>query len=304
MIRFIGMIVFGLAMLASNPAGAGSFVIRVTGPDPVAAELASRLGAKRLPDVVVHRSGGPADLRIAVGTRDFRDALADPARTPVVGVAITRPAWLASTAGSQAKQTALFWEPDPVQHLRLARRLMPGARRAGIVLGMEDPVLLARLEREAQRLKMTLDVERISSGDALVRRLKSVLDRSDFLLGIEDPLVFSPATVKTVLLTSYRQNRPVVGPSPAYVEAGSVASLVVTLEDVADALADWLPALMERRDALPPPRHVDTPAVRVNARVAHSLQLSVPPQLSMPPHAPIPPEAEPGASTAPPGDPP
>lgn len=291
-------------MLASVPAGAGSSVVRVTGPDPVASELASRLSAKRLPGVGVDRGDGPADLRISVGARDFAEALADPAGTPVVGVALTRPAWLAGTAGSRARQTAIFWEPDPVAHLRLARHLMPGAQRAGVLLGTEDPALLARLEREAKRLGITLVVERIAPGEPLVRRLKPVLDRSDFLLGIEDPLVFSPATVKTLLLTSYRQNRPVIGPSAAYVDAGSVASRQVTLGDVADALAAWLPELLDGlragHDALPAPRYVDTPATRVNKRVAHSLQLPETPLPELP--LPIPPAGVPDAPAASPGD--
>lgn len=269
-----------LLLLAALPAGAGAPVIRVSGPDPVAAELASLL-TQRLPGVAVQRTDGAADLRIAVGTRDFEEALTEAARTPVVGVALTRRAWLAAAGRRAGPYTAVFWEPDPVQHLRLARAMMPGARRAGVLLSAEDPALVATLRSEASRQKLELVVEQFGPGDSLVRSVNNALAASDFLLGVDDPEIFSPTTAKTLLLTSYRHGKPVIGPTAAYVDAGSAASLVVTLADVADTLAAWLPALLSERDVLPPPRHVDTFNVRTNAQVARSLRLSIPPPTAL-----------------------
>ncbi|MFP5383147.1 MAG: ABC transporter substrate-binding protein [Gammaproteobacteria bacterium] len=269
-----------LLLLAAMPAWAAALVIRVTGPEPVAAELASLL-TQRLPGVAVHRSGGSVDLRIAVGTRDFEEALAEAAQTPVVGVALTRRAWLAAAGQRPGPHTAIFWEPDPVRHLRLARAMMPGARRAGVLLSADDPALVAALRAEAARQKLELIIERLGPGDSLARSVNNVLGASDFLLGVDDPDIFSPATAKTLLLTSYRHGKPVIGPTAAYVDAGSAASLVVTLADVADTLAAWLPELFRARDVLPPPRHVDTANVRTNAQVARSLRLSIPPPTAL-----------------------
>lgn len=269
-----------LFLLAAMPAWAAAPVIRVSGPDAVAAELASLL-AQRLPGIALHRSGGPADLRIAVGSRDFQDALAEAGQTPVVGVALTRRAWVAAAGRRAGRYTAVFWEPDPVQHLRLARAMMPGARRAGVLLSADDPALVASLRSEAARQKLDLVIEQVKPGAPLVRSVNNVLGASDFLLGLDDPDIFSPATAKTLLLTSYRHVKPVIGPTAAYVDAGSAASLVVTLADVADTLAAWLPELMSSQGALPPPRYAEISDVRTNAQVARSLRLSIPPPTAL-----------------------
>lgn len=264
-----------LLLLVVMPAWAAAPVIRVSGPEPVAAELGSLL-AQRLPGMAVHRSGAPADLHIAVGARDFQESITDGDRTPVVGVALTRRAWVATVGQTPGRYTAVFWDPDPVRHLRLARAMMPGARRAGVLLAADDPALVATLRREASRQRLELVIEQVEPGDPLVRGVNNVLGASDFLLGIDDADIFSPATARTLLLTSYRHGKPVIGPTAAYVDAGSAASLVVTLADVADTLVAWLPELLAAHGSLPPPRHVETTAVRTNAQVARSLRLSIP----------------------------
>lgn len=261
-----------LFLLAALPAWAAVPVVRVVGPSPVADEVAGRL-AGRVPRVEVRRDG-PAQLVVAVGARAFQAAVAESAGVPVVGVALTRRSYLQAAAGAQ-RHTALFWEPDPVQQLRLARVLLPGARKVGIVLGDPDDVLLGAVQREAERLGFQPVVASLDTPGSLSRHLNTVLSGSDFLLGIDDPRVFSPEHAKTVLLTSYRHGKPVVGPNSAFVEAGSVASLSSTVPAMVDSLVAWLPALLAD-GPLPPPRYVERYPVVSNAQVARSLQLSLP----------------------------
>lgn len=265
-----------LLLLACGPAGAAAPVVRVVGPEPVATEVAGLLSA-RLPGLTVQRDGEPPELVVAVGARAFQDALETSAgKTPVVGIALTRHSYRAMADRHPGRHTAVFWEPDPVQQLRLARRLLTGAQRAGVLLGASDPATVAALQREAGRLRLQLAIVTLAPGDLLTRRLNGVLDDSDFLLAIEDPAVFSPTAAKTTLLTSYRHGKPVVGPSGAYVDAGSIASLVVTLPDVVDALASWLPSLLESQGDLPPPRYAHPSSIKTNPQVARSLRLMLP----------------------------
>lgn len=276
-----------LLLLAMMPAWAAAPVVRVAGPDPVAAQVAELL-AKRVAGIEVRRDDAPARLVVAVGARAFRDALdaqsaVRAADKPgvvvpvVVGVALTRHAWrqvVDTQAGPRPGQTALFWDPDPVRQLRLARAVLPGARSVGVVLGAPDELLVTALRREAKRLGLDVVVGTLGADDSLPRRLNAVLADSDFLLGIDDPLVFSPELAKTVLLTSYRHGKPVIGPNAAYVGAGSVASLVATLPDMVDTLAASLPALLA--GDVPPPRYPDHYTVATNPQVARSLLLSLP----------------------------
>jgi hypothetical protein len=260
-------------LLTACMAQASGPVVRVIGPDPVAADVAAQLAA-RLPALSIRRDEQPAKLLVAVGTAAFRTAL-DVQRggdAPVIGIAITSNAYRQMPKG---RHTALFWDPDPVRQLRLARVLLPGAKRAGIVLGNVDASLVDSWRREAARQGLALSVKVVAGNDTLPRQLNAVLADVDFLLGIDDPAVFAPDLAKTVLLTSYRHGKPVVGPSAAWVEAGSVASLAARLPDAIDTLVSWIPLTLAG-EALPQPRHHSRYGVATNPNVARSLQLSLP----------------------------
>lgn len=265
-----------LLLLASFATWAAGPVLRVSGPEPAADEVATLL-AQQMPALSVRRDATPARLVVAVGAEAFREAVAAQVEgreaAPVVGVALTRQAWRQVQPG---RHTALYWEPDPVRQLRLARVLMPSAKRFGVVLGAPDDVLTQALRAEATRLGLTLTVDVGTRGKALSHRLNAILANSDFLLGIDDPGVFTPELAKTVLLTSYRHGKPVIGPTAAWVSAGSVASLSASIPETVDALAAWMPALLADGQ-LPPPRYAGRYAgVATNPNVARSLQLGLP----------------------------
>lgn len=264
-----------ILLLASCVASAAGPVVRVVGPDPVAGEVV-RLLAQRLPSLSVNRDGAPAQLVVAVGAGAFLGAVdaqtANVDAAPVAGIALTRHAYRQARPG---RHTALYWDPDPVVQLRLARALLPGARRAGVLLGAVDEPLVSALRAESARLGMELSVATVDGEARLSRQLNRVLADSDFLLGIDDPQVFSPQSAKTVLLTSYRHAKPVFGPTAAWVDAGSVASLASGLADVVDELAAWMPRLLAEGGP-PAPRYLTDYRVATNPSVARSLQLSLP----------------------------
>lgn len=264
-----------LWLLWCGQALAAPLAVRVSGPEPLAGHFATLLSA-RAPGIAIVSGQVPADLVVTVGARAFEEAVAAATR-PVFGVALARHAFQSIAGRGTGRHSALFWEPDPVRHLRLARAIMPGARRAGVLLSDDGHADLAALRSEARRIGLELVVERLPTEGNLTRHLTTLLRQSDFLLAVDDPVVFSPTSVKVLLLTSYRLGKPVFGPGAAYVDAGSVAAVTVTLEDVADTLAAWLRIPDASQVTLPPPRHADGHAVKTNPRVARSLGLALPP---------------------------
>lgn len=275
-----------LLLLAAWPAVAAVPVVRVTGPEAVVAEVRLQL-VERIPEVDIRSDDAPAELLVAIGARAFRDAL-EHSTVPVVGMALTRDSYRAALrevdAPGRVPHTALYWDPDPVRQLQLARIMLPAAKRVGIFAGAPaDQALLAALRAECARLGFVPVIAPPPGAgrEALPRRLAGVLADSDFLLGIEDGDVFMPANAKTILLTAYRHGKPVIGPGGAWVEAGSIASLTSGLPEAVDALADWLPELLAAR-LLPPPRYPRHYEVATNPQVARSLSILLPPADRLP----------------------
>ncbi|MFZ5724170.1 MAG: hypothetical protein ACOY33_10985 [Pseudomonadota bacterium] len=271
-----------LLMLATLPAGAGTPVVRVVGPEPIATEVRRQLQERvAAVDIREEASTVPARLVVAIGARAFRDALQQ-SGAPVVGMALTRESYRAAVREmaphTAVPHTAVFWDPDPVRQLQLARLVLPAARRVAILADSTlDEGLLAALRTESVRLGLVPVIVRAGNdSQSLPQRLARVLANTDFLLGIDGPEIFTPANAKTILLTTYRHGRPVIGPGGSWVDAGSIASLAAGMPEAIDTLAAWLPALLET-GRMPPPRHPDRYTVVTNPQVARSLSITLPP---------------------------
>ena len=97
-----------------------------------------------------------------------------------------------------------------------------------------------------------------------------MLKNSDVLLGLDDPALYSPKTAKNLLLSSYGQQRALIGPNAGFVKAGSLASSYSDQSDwlaILDELLDRPPASWPR--SLYPKRF----KVATNPQVARSLGL-------------------------------
>ena len=57
-----------------------------------------------------------------------------------------------------------------------------------------------------------------------------MLNDSDVLIALPDPIVFNLRTTRNILLSTYRKRVPVIGFSKSYVKAGALAAIYSTPE--------------------------------------------------------------------------
>lgn len=139
---------------------------------------------------------------------------------------------------------SLLWsDPDPARQLRLARQLLPQARRIGVLYDRHSEFLLDELRRAAAPLHLQIIAQEWPDNRDN-RPLLALLNSSDLLLGLDDTDLYNPQTAKSLLLTSYAQQRVLIGPSAGFVRAGSLAS------SYSDQ-ADWLASLDRLLDQAP-----------------------------------------------------
>lgn len=241
----------GIDVRAQNPEQARRF----------SAALSRHLEEKPLgPD-----AGGA--IVVALGEHAFRQALAQGDGRPVLGVSVPRP--VADQLITADCACSAIWPGVPLtRQLRLLRALMPEARRVGVLLGAHS----AWRQAPSTGHDINLDVVRVAGGRQLGPLLRRHLPDWDVLLLPEDDHLFNAGSAKLVLLTSYRQRVPVIGPNAAFVEAGSVASGYASLDDMARACADWL-RHRDQRHRWPAPGFAGHYQPAVNEYVARAYDL-------------------------------
>lgn len=212
----------------------------------------------------------PDTRLVLLGTEALEWRLAHTAAPPTLLLRISRVQAQRRLGDSRPSGLSLLWsDPSPARQLRLARLLLPQATHIGVLYGPHSEFLLDELQQAAEPLGLTL-LEQHWSDTRDNRPLLAVLKASDMLLGLEDATLYNPQTAKSLLLTSYAQERTLLGPSAAFVRAGSLASSYSDQDD-------WLTTLDHLLDqppqSWPPSLYPSHFKVLGNPQVARALGL-------------------------------
>ncbi|HYQ90664.1 MAG TPA: ABC transporter substrate binding protein [Candidatus Competibacteraceae bacterium] len=214
------------------------------------------------------------DLVVAVGTRACLSLLESQSKVPVVCTLVPRLAVAEALSTYSGQATALYLDQPFQRQLNLLEQILPHAREVGFVAGPTsqkvEPELATALQGKGLRLH-SLPYHR---GDNIVSVLQR-FDPIDVMLAYPDPVVFSAENIYPLLLTTYHQNIPTLGFSSAFVDAGALAAVFSTPEQLgvqtAETVAQWLTT-----GQWPRPQHPRQFTVRTNAQVAKSLRLAIP----------------------------
>ncbi len=168
-----------------------------------------------------------ADVLVALGDAAFTRAMAH--GKPLLGVHVSRA--LSEKAVRGGCQCAAIWAGvSLVNQVQLVHVMMPLARRVGVVLGT-DSVWSAEAVRGFQG-PIKLELLPVKNARDLGDTLRENLNHLDAIVLPVDDALLGPDAAKLVLLTSYRQRRPVFGPDLTFVNAGSVASYYASGSDL------------------------------------------------------------------------
>ncbi|WP_025128653.1 ABC transporter substrate-binding protein [Pseudomonas sp. PH1b] len=151
--------------------------------------------------------------------------------------------------GSVHPRLSLLWSDPPLaRQLQLIHNILPQVRRVGVLYSDDSRFLLQELRLAAHSLGMEIVAQPWdSTSDS--RPLQNLLRSCDVLLGLDDPKLYNPKTVKNLLLSSYARQLALIGPNAGFVRAGSLASTYSDQQDwlqTLDSLLDQPPARWPR----------------------------------------------------------
>jgi len=274
-------LLFGLACLFALPAQARDILLVSTDKSPALEEFAQALAQRRPHDQV--RLESPENLPPAasldgetrlllLGSGALNWRLASQDAPPALTLLVSRVEGRQVLAGREVPHLSLLWsDPPPTRQLALALELSPRPQRIGVLFGPNSEFLLEELTEAAQSLGVELVSERQSRPDDN-RPLRELLGRSDLLLGLDDKQLYNAQTIKGILLSAYAENRALIGPTAAFVKAGSLAT---TYSDQNDWLQTLDTLLDEPAEQWPRSLYPERFKVQSNRQVARSLGIDL-----------------------------
>lgn len=202
------------------------------------------------------------------------DALSQMAllRQPSVAVFISRAQWQGIELSENDEQrSAIFVEPPLIRQVNLALLLLGEPRSVGILTSNDDLLIDSPwLENHA---RITPYV--VGQPNSLHHALTQLLRSNAAVVGDYDLSLFSAENIKTILITAYRHNKPLIGPSSAYLRAGALASTYSDVQHVVQRLHDVM-VHYQQDGQLPLADYNPHFHVRFNEQVARSLNIPLP----------------------------
>jgi ABC-type uncharacterized transport system substrate-binding protein len=219
---------------------------------------------------------GPApDLIVTVGVEALKKAWAKGDPTPIVATLLPRLSYeriVTQARRGTPKITAIFLDQPAARQAVFLRHLLPGQKPAGMLLSSETKHLSSQYRSAFANSNLTLESEESERSETLLPALNALLGRSAFLLAIPDSTIYQRTNIKAILITAFRHQKPVIGYSPAFVNAGALAALHTTPAQIARQTADLI---VSSGTNPPPPVGPNQFAIAINPTVAQALGLNI-----------------------------
>ena len=176
---------------------------------------------------------------------------------------------------SPGRITGVLYNVPLIRQALTGKAILPQANRIALLATSDSVELYEPLIDELPAYGMSARIFLVESNDKLIPTLVRALGYGDFLLAAPDSAIYNPRTIKHILLTAYRRNQIVIGPTQAYVKAGSLASSYAPFPEMVEMADDFLATFFET-EQFPAPAYPENFRVEVNAQVARSLNIPLP----------------------------
>lgn len=219
-----------------------------------------------------------SELVIALGVKALEAASKLSYTTPVLGVFTPLPNYnnlLANSRRVLGNFSAIVLDQPYTRRLLLIKTILPEAKSAGVLLGTTSIQDADNLKEAGEKMVFTINQEGVYQEAELIPKLSKLLETSDVLMAVPDPFVYSRETVQSILLTSYRHQKPVFGYSQSYVQAGALAAVYTNPKQLAKQTAEIAVQTQQALSVLPPPQAPKYFSVALNRQVARSLKIAL-----------------------------
>lgn len=213
---------------------------------------------------------------LAVGVQSAQATLSLTTK-PVLAVMLSEASYQELVARfPQAHLAAIVLDQPIARQIALFKALWSEKSTLGVLLGRRDTALHQAVQKEAATKGLSLKFGFLHGTQGSVPVLEALMDGCDAILAPADPDAFNAQNARVILLTTYRAGVPVLSFSASAVEAGALAAVFSTPENIAQHVAGWLDQQKSSAIKLPTdraPRYFD---VLINRQVARSLKQDIP----------------------------
>ncbi len=219
-----------------------------------------------------------SELVIALGVKALEASAKLKYTTPVLGVFIPMPSFnslLVKSKRDLGNFSAIVLDQPFSRQFSLIKNILPESKKIGVLFGPTSAQYADLIKEEGEHAGLSVMEENVYLEADLIPKLNAALATSDALLAVPDTLIYSRETAQPILLTSYRQKKPIFGYSQSYVRAGALAAVYSSSKQLAKQAAEIALESQQAPNLLPPPQAPKYFSIMLNYQVARSLNIAL-----------------------------
>lgn len=220
------------------------------------------------------------ELVILVGSKSFDYYVKTDAKSPYLTTLITKSAFKFIYNKSKNKNKfvgGISIDQPSWRFVSLAQALLPTLKKTALVYGPEKTKYKNTVLKELNKFNLDYDVLEISLNDNPVNKLRNAYESNEALILFPDRKKFNQGLSRWVLTLSYQYKIPVISYSKKYAQAGALASLFTTPEQIGAQTTEIVVPFLKNPNNKPrkliDPKYFD---IYVNRSVANALNLAIP----------------------------
>lgn|GEM_PF-262683 len=223
-----------------------------------------------------------ANTLITVGTSATALALESPSEAKIISTFITQNAASKllvqhknhDKTGHDRRLGGIYLDQPAQRILRLARLINPSVTQVGMLTGTLSNARTPEFQEQAKAFGLTLNTAQLNPQHNPVKILEPIMSNSQAYIVLPDKADFNRSTARWIIFLSYRHGIPVIGYSNRYIDAGALASIFSTPEQIGQQTAELVIDQLRNPTAILPFEFPKYYVVRFNDKVKRSLGFS------------------------------
>ncbi|GAA4092874.1 ABC transporter substrate binding protein [Zhongshania borealis] len=170
------------------------------------------------------------------------------------------------------KSAAIYSDQPLHRQLSLLTKIISHKITVGIPYESDD--YKKQIELEINNFK-EIDFLIVKTETNKLRSINKIIQKSDVILATSESSIYNSQNIRSILLSSYRHQKPIIGPTEGFVKAGSLASAATDSDQYITEIISMIKNYSES-GLIPESRHPNSFSMKFNLNVAESLGINIP----------------------------
>jgi ABC-type uncharacterized transport system substrate-binding protein len=165
---------------------------------------------------------------------------------------------------------------QPIQrYIKLFKKLFSERNTLAVAEIQENSKRMHQIKLISKKYRIKNKAIYIKNDENIARTLINKLSKDDVLLALPNPNIYNKNSAKSIILSAYHKNVPIIAYSEAFAKAGALVSLYSSIDNIANETASVANNIIENGYLTQKEYYPNEFTIKINSTVARSLNIDI-----------------------------